>query len=485
MTTRSDVVQDFNFDPRISTVLAPSTAFLAQDIVDTLRKIEDRFEGMTHSKLLDAEGKAQLGGGEQTSITVTLRNNVIEFEARRTPAETGTITTGAAEDARGLIQLIDNTADFITAGVQAGSFIINWTDQSITDVRRVVSATQLECKGLLNGTDNDFDLADAYSVFNIIQCEVLGGNVVGTDEFGADQTAFLPSAFTQIVTARSSSGTLQELEEIRLGSFQGGAWYEAGSGNSGTDYPNGNALTPVDNFPDAVAIANANGLDTIFVKGSATLDTGDDVTSFKIVGQGRQFTTLTLNAGAVLTGAVFRSATVTGTLDGNSVVFGCDVTMPLTFVEGTLEECGLGAGTMTLGGSADTELIGCYSNVAGLGTPIIDFGGNGRDLILRRYSGGIQINNKDGAGDAASIDMVSGQIILDSTVTAGTLRLSGVAKLTDNSVGATVDTTGLINQTTIAEAVWNASITLYQTAGTMGEWVTRKLLSVTKFLGLK
>jgi hypothetical protein len=181
---------------------------VVQDVVDTTRKLEDTFEGMTHSKLLDAAGKDDLGGGLQVAITATLRNNVIEFEARRTPAESGTITTGAAEDGRGRIQLIDNTADFIAAGVQPGSFVINFTDQSVTDVRRVVSATQLECKGLVNGTDNDFDVSDVYQVFNIVQCEVSGGNLVATDT--DDVTAIspiLPSAFTQVIIARASVGT--------------------------------------------------------------------------------------------------------------------------------------------------------------------------------------------------------------------------------------------------------------------------------------
>ena len=74
MTTRSDVTQDYNFDPRISTVAAPSTEFTAQDIHDTLTKLEDQFEGMTHPSLITSEGKASLGGGEVTAITATLLN---------------------------------------------------------------------------------------------------------------------------------------------------------------------------------------------------------------------------------------------------------------------------------------------------------------------------------------------------------------------------------------------------------------------------
>jgi hypothetical protein len=208
MTTRTDILQDYTQDPRISTVEAPSVAFVAQDIVDTLRIAEEQFEATTHPKLLNAEGKANLGGGEATAITATLQNNVIEFEARRTPAESGTVTTQGLTDVRGLVQLIDGAADFVAAGVAPGSFVINFSDESVTDVRRVVGTGQLECKALVNGIGDTFEVGDVYHVFNVVQCEVLGGNVVAVDELGADISAFLPSAFTQIITARSAGATL-------------------------------------------------------------------------------------------------------------------------------------------------------------------------------------------------------------------------------------------------------------------------------------
>ena len=52
-----------------------------------------------------------------------------------------------------------------------------------------------------------------------------------------------------------------------------------------------------------------------------------------------------------------------------------------------------------------------------------------------------------------SIDLNSGQVVLDSTVTNGTIVIRGVGKLTDNSVGATVDATHLLSPDSIADAV--------------------------------
>ena len=208
MTTRTDVSQSYFDSPRIQTVAGPSADYQVQDVVDTTRVLEEQFEATTHGKLLDAAGKEDLGGGLTVAITATLRNNVIEFESRRTPAESGTVTTGAVTDARGRVQLIDTNADFLLANVKPGSFIINFSDRSVTDVRRVVGGTQLECKALVNGTDNSFDIGDVYQVFNITQCEIGGGNLVAVGEDGVTPISpVLPSAFTQVLIARSSTGT--------------------------------------------------------------------------------------------------------------------------------------------------------------------------------------------------------------------------------------------------------------------------------------
>ena len=66
------------------------------------------------------------------------------------------------------------------------------------------------------------------------------------------------------------------------------------------------------------------------------------------------------------------------------------------------------------------------------------------DISLRRYSGGIEIRNFSDAGNNMSIDLSSGNIILDSTCSAGTIVCRGVGTLTDNSTGTcTVVNTGL------------------------------------------
>jgi hypothetical protein len=65
-------------------------------------------------------------------------------------------------------------------------------------------------------------------------------------------------------------------------------------------------------------------------------------------------------------------------------------------------------------------------------------GGSGRDLSLRGYSGGIKITNLTGS-NKASLDFISGQAIIDSTCTDGTIVVRGADYVEDNSgAGCTV-----------------------------------------------
>jgi hypothetical protein len=73
-------------------------------------------------------------------------------------------------------------------------------------------------------------------------------------------------------------------------------------------------------------------------------------------------------------------------------------------------------------------------------------GGTGQSLGMRNYNGGIKLTNKIGT-DAVSIDMGSGQVVVDSTVTnTDNFFVRGVARLIDNSTGTTkIDSVGLLS----------------------------------------
>lgn len=210
MTTRTDVVVDFNPSPRVAVVAEPSTEFLAQDVVDTLRVAESSFAGMSFAKVLNASGKEDLGSGRSVGITVTGQDILIAFEARKTPAETGTVTTpsGAPVGEPPTITFLDSAATFQANNVQRGSFLINFTDQSCADVVEVVSETELKTTVLVNGIGNTWDSADVYHCFNVVQCNAGGGNLVAVDDLAATISPILPTAFTQVILERDSSAVI-------------------------------------------------------------------------------------------------------------------------------------------------------------------------------------------------------------------------------------------------------------------------------------
>ncbi len=83
MAIRSDLSINWFTSPRILTVAAPSTEITMQDLVDTVRDLEDELNaGMQYEYILDAAGKENLGGGVSVGVTVTLRNARLAFQAR-------------------------------------------------------------------------------------------------------------------------------------------------------------------------------------------------------------------------------------------------------------------------------------------------------------------------------------------------------------------------------------------------------------------
>ena len=430
MVTRDDLTVDYLESPRIIEIAAPSTEITMQDLVDTVRIDEYSFStpGMANPKLLNASGKEDLGGGVLVGITADLQDAQLSFQARRTPAETGTVTTGSGAQSGSPLgptyNFIDTNADFITAGIQRGSLVINFTDHSIADVVEVISATELRTRILVNGTDNLYEVGDEYQVFNITQCNATGGNLVAQDDVGTRITSVFPSAFVQVVRTASSSATLQEQLDIQYSSFNGGVSVDVTASNSGTTYPTGTPRQPVNNFADALLIAAERGFKRIYIIGNATLDGGDDFTDFEFVGESETKTTITIDPAAVVTSCEFRSATITGTLDGGAVITDA-IAQDLDFIDGIIKKSGL-LGTLTLSGINPTlQVVDCHeSDSTG---PTIDFDGSGTGLIMTNYHGKVTLSNKNGL-ETAFLDMSSGEIVIDNSVTTGNITLRGVAK---------------------------------------------------------
>ena len=436
MTTRNDVDVEFFSSPRVAEVRAPSTEIIMQDLVDTMRIQEETFRGMSFDKLINASGKEDLGGGVKVGITVAMQNLLLAFAGRTTPAESGTVTSSLAPTVANQQRFEDTAADFITAGVQRGSLLINFTDQSVADVVEVESATVLRTKTLVEGIGNTYDVADVYKVWNIVQVSATGGNLVAVDEVQSVIAAILPTAFTQVVLTSSASATLQEQADIQFSSYNGYAYVDPSSANSSPSlaFPSGTRRQPAETLSQALTIANDVGLQRIFLgPGVFSVPIGPDFGGKIFEGESTGLTDLTVPSAATVDDCKYERMTIDGTLDGESQINQCEIGT-LAYVNGIIFESGL-TGVITLGGTAQASLIDCFSLVAGAATPEIDMGVSGQSLVMRGYKGGIEISNKTGS-DMVSIDMDSGQINVNDTVTTGDIYLRGTAKWTNRDTYA-------------------------------------------------
>ena len=302
-----------------------------------------------------------------------------------------------------------------------------------------------------------------------VQCAISGGNVVGYDTGTSTYGSPLePSDYVYAVITSSSSATLQELESIQYSSFQQGVWIDITSSYTGTDFPVGTPQAPVNNVADAKQIADDRGFEKFYIIGDITFSTGDDIENFIIQGQSPVKTTITIETAALTLGCDIREATVAGTLDGGTCIKNC-VVGELAYVEGRIMNSVL-TDTITLAGSSVTHIYQCYDGQADGIVPTIDMGGSGRDLIVAAYSGDIKITNLTGA-QYVSIDLISGRIDIDSTVTAGTFTVRGIGRLVDDSTGTTVNSMALLCVGCIADAVLDEALADHTTAGSLGEAV--------------
>lgn len=284
-----------------------------------------------------------------------------------------------------------------------------------------------------------------------VQCSVSGGNLVAVDANGADISSIYPTAFTQVVVTSSSSATLQNQEALEIASFQGGVAINPNSSISGTTFPAGTRDNPVNNTADAIAIAQSRGLKTLFIQDDLTLTSQDFSSGFVFQGDSRLIT-LTVDPGANVTNCEFTMLNITGTLDGNNTVRQC-IVQNLNYVNGLIFECAL-EGTITLGGTTKLAILNSWSNlptdedVAGP-TPTIDLNGGFTDFVLRDYNGGIKLTNSANPSLVVSLDMSSGHIFLDATLSEGVYHLRGAFDLTNNSTGNAV-----VHEESAQQKVW-------------------------------
>ena len=199
----ADIIVLPYLSPRVIKIRAPLTTISIQDLTDQIKDWEDEPSNLSYPVLVKTSGKEDLGGGVAVGITAELQNAKVMFEARTESDAIGTYTAG---DPSNTI-LTDDNAVF-TYIILPGDTIINMVTGAVATILSIDSATQITHEPLDDGTDNFWSYGDDYKIWNKIECEIIGGNLVAVDADGNSTSPFHPSAFTYVVRTASSSATL-------------------------------------------------------------------------------------------------------------------------------------------------------------------------------------------------------------------------------------------------------------------------------------
>lgn len=262
-------------------------------------------------------------------------------------------------------------------------------------------------------------------------------NLIGSNNNIADVTNV-----NQVSVRPSNSAGLISSKGIEALEYRGGVTIDVVNGEIGSMYPTGTLRKPVNNLADAKVIIEARGFNKLYIVGNITFGATDNIDNLKIEGYGHGFTTMTFISGCSTNTSEFKNADLQGTLDGgDQLIFYCNI-FDLTNFSGIMYNCTF-HGTIVLDGIEDVDLVNCVSGITGSVVPIIDMGGSGRGLIVRNHSGGLKLINKSG-NDSINIDFISGQLQIDSTVTAGNIMVRGIGKVTQNDGTATIQDYGLV-----------------------------------------
>jgi hypothetical protein len=260
-----------------------------------------------------------------------------------------------------------------------------------------------------------------------------------------DQIAQTASAVWSQPASAVASGSMGEV--MRSLSFGEKVYFDGDLGTAGTSYPLGQQRYPVNTFDDAITISQRESAPIIHMESEGVILATDDVSGCIIEGHHPLKVQCQVSTGATTVNTQFRELYLrNAVLDGNVVVREA-VMENVSGFQGFAFQAMLNPGTITLTGASPTHFLSCFSGRPGTSTPILDINNANKDVGIRDYWGGIQLENNNKSNNI-SIDLGSGQIILASTVVSGTVVARGVGKLIDTS-GNTIDT-----------GTWNGGVTI-------------------------
>jgi hypothetical protein len=177
-----------------------------------------------------------------------------------------------------------------------------------------------------------------------------------------------------------------------------------------------------------------------------------------VVGEDAMHSVIRIEAGANVFGTTFRTATVTGILDGGNVIQECRI-FSLDYIYGFVERSMFAGGVITPMGNHNMHIIECYNETDN--TPIMidgTYSGALQNVNLRTFRGQVILRNFTGGGTKELVvELLPGEVTFEDTIQDINIIVRGIGIVHDNSVNVVLDTDGLLNATSIgSNPSWSA-----------------------------
>jgi hypothetical protein len=432
----------FQFDtrefPPLIRVVDGVTSFTGNELYSAATDFADEPTSMSFRPPLDANGFFPLGGGIRSDAIYRILEpwRLKPYDGTYTLTILGTVITDGG---------ILLTYDTQTVAFSTGEHVVGQTSGASGTI--IDDTVPTVGDGILTVVDVQGTFVNGETIIGADG----GQAVIAANPSETTTEIFVPPDDGNVVISviAGSAGTVAFSEEVNTQSFLGRVWLDISAGLAGTAFPRGTPSNPVNNFPNAITIAAARGLDSyhlvgtlIFSPSSATANTnwlGSSPSNSIMVCTGNSLDACVLERVAI-TGAA------SGMFTGTSILL-----QDVSLLEGSANDSFF-LGTLTINPEATQDIVfsKCYSAIAGTNTPILDCAGANIGISIRDYTGGLEIRNFT-QGDM-TIDVAQGNIILDSSCTGGTIVVRGVIDFTDNSNGSKVVTEGAVIAKTLMDS---------------------------------
>ena len=241
------------------------------------------------------------------------------------------------------------------------------------------------------------------------------------------------------ILENNSTGTAVVLEEMLNPIYLNNSLYSDGavhidtsSSYTGTNFPVGTMLQPVNNITDAKAIADSLGLKAFKFHGTIVLSTAYDHWTFE--GKSSILTDVVVLTGTSIAQSKFKSCTITGAANGVNQQYELCVLTNITGVQGLSLDCAIDQSLQIVSGAAFlSQRLTLMSDV------VIDMNGANSILQAALYVGDATIINA-GSGAMAQVGLTTmNEVTLASSNVAGAIfNVGGIGTLINNTTGSTI-----------------------------------------------